>query len=213
MSFAPAILSTTRNENRATARSTARKKMKFVVARLDMLRRVDPVRIVQILANTRCTTLWHSWNRALLHSHLASTILALGTRQRCTSPGYLAPSWQRFQIVDGGRNSAICTQDAWLALPLQAIRVRVIQKFRAGFAVRGCLPIRVGTCCLFLFAILPRSHFCSKTPRAHPETVQVCREYTIQDFWGHHAFPSHRYRRIWRPQIWSFRRFDKPSIS
>ena len=179
-----------------------------------MLRRVDPVRIVQILASTRCKVLSRCWNRGLLHNHLASTILALGTRQRCREPRI--PCAILAEVLNCGWREEQCSLHPRCMVGTPTARGS--SESRSKIQSRVCSP-RLSPNqvwhMLFYFCLqfCPGHISCSKTPRAHPETVQVRREYTIQDFWGHHAFQGHRYRMIWRPQIWSFRRFDKPSIS
>ena len=179
-----------------------------------MLRRVDPVRIVQILANIRCTTLWHFWNRGLLHSHLASTTLALGTRQRCREPRI--PCAILAAVSNCGWREGQCSLHprCMVGTPTASDQSESRSKIQSRLCSLQLFPNQAWHMLYyFCWAFCPLGTVYTPLNLAHPETVQVRREYTIQDFWGHHAFQGHRYRMIWRPQIWSFRRFDKPSIS
>ena len=178
-----------------------------------MLHKVGPVKIVQILADTRCKVLWRSSNRALLHSHSASTTLAQGTRQTCTNPRIPCAIPAKASNCEWREEQCNLHPRCMVGTPTVSDQSESHSKIQSRVCSPRLSPNLVWHM-LFYFCLqfCPGHIPCSKTPRAHPETVQVCREYTIQDFWGHHAFQGHRYRRIWRPQIWSFRRLDKPSI-
>ena len=178
-----------------------------------MLHKVGPVRIVQILANTRCTTLWHFWNRGLLHNHLASTILALGTRQRCREPRI--PCAILAAVSNCGWREGQCSLHprCMVGTPTASDQSESRSKIQSRVCSPRLSPNQgwrmLYSCYLQFF----QDHMlCRMTARAHPETTQARREYRIQDFSGHHASQGHKYRRIWRPQIESFRQLDKPSI-
>ena len=179
-----------------------------------MLCRVDPVRIVQILVNTRCITLWRFWNHGLLHSHSASTTLALGTRQMCTEP--MIPCAILAEVSKCGWRGGLCSLHprCMVGTPTASDQSESRSKIQSRVCSSQLSPTQAWhmrcSCCLQL---CPDHTLCRKTPRAHPEIVQARREHRIRDFSGHHAFPGHRCRKIWRPLIWSFRRFDTPSIS
>ena len=178
-----------------------------------MLRRVDPVRIVQILANTRCKVLWRSSNRALLHSHSASTTLAQGTRQTCTNPRIPCAIPAKASNCEWREEQCNLHPRCMVGTPTP----RDSSESRSKIQSRVCSPQWFTNQAwhmlyYFCWAFCPLGTVYTPLNLAHPETVQVRREHRIQDFWGHHAFQGHRCRKIWRPLIWSFRRFDKPSI-
>ena len=165
-----------------------------------MLHKVGPVRIVQILANTRCTTLWHFWNRGLLHSHLASTILALGTRQRCREPRI--PCAILAAASNCGWREGQCSLHprCMVGTPTASDQSESHSKIQSRVCSPRLSPNQAWRmlyfCCLQLF---PDHMLCRMTVRAHPETAQTRREHRIQDFSGRHTSQGHRYRKIWRP--------------
>ena len=179
-----------------------------------MLRRVDPVRIVQILANTRCKVLWRSSNRALPHSHSASTTLAQGTRQTCTNPRIPCAILAKASNCEWREEQCNLHPRCMVGTPTVSDPSESRSKIQSLVCSPQLSPTQAWHMLYYFCLQLCLGHMlCRKTPRAHPGRAQARRTHRIQDFWGHHAFPGHRCRKIWRPQIWSFRRLGKPSIS